>query len=294
MGNDMILNQPLPLNFPQDFLPDRSLLSRLLAFVAETGVGDKQAISKATGIPTGKSTGKVEPMIRYAIGMGLIRSEKTRGVWRLALSTAGALVVEEDPYLEELPTQWFCHLMLCRRVTGNQAATGIAEPWFALFAEGESRLGNPFTRDSFLESLAERHGKKSYLRSLSGLVPRTYMESICLGALGVLKREQIDKQEAYRRLPAPNKQVLYPAYAAFLFVTWDTLFPDRPQMLFDELLSTSRLLAILFWRSSNTDDWTHWMRARGLLQLDNLTGATMALRLADTAAVIEKLYSEMD
>ena len=37
--------EPLRLNFPQDFLPERILLSRLLAFAAEGGVGDKMQIS---------------------------------------------------------------------------------------------------------------------------------------------------------------------------------------------------------------------------------------------------------
>jgi len=37
----------LPLNFPQDFLPERALLSRLLAFAAKGGRGDKPALRRA-------------------------------------------------------------------------------------------------------------------------------------------------------------------------------------------------------------------------------------------------------
>ena len=64
--------EALPANFPQTFLPDRQLLNQLLRFAAEGGGGDKQEtrFGAATGIPTGQSTGKVEPMIHYAHGMG--------------------------------------------------------------------------------------------------------------------------------------------------------------------------------------------------------------------------------
>ncbi len=33
--------QSLPLNFPHDFLPERSLLARLLPFASMSGSGDK-------------------------------------------------------------------------------------------------------------------------------------------------------------------------------------------------------------------------------------------------------------
>lgn len=78
MPNILLDLQPLPLSFPQSFLPDRDLLARLLRFTAQGGSGSKD-ISAETGIPTGASTGKVEPMIRYAGGMGLIKAEKDLG-----------------------------------------------------------------------------------------------------------------------------------------------------------------------------------------------------------------------
>ncbi len=69
IGTDV---QSLSLNFPHDFLPERNVLFRLLPFVSKGGSGDKVQIGAETGIPTGESSGKVEPMIHYARGMGLI------------------------------------------------------------------------------------------------------------------------------------------------------------------------------------------------------------------------------
>ena len=105
----------LPLNFSHDFLPERNLLARLIAFASNGGSGDKIEIGNATGIPTGKSSGKVEPMIYYALGMGLISAVKDDRKWTLELTHLGRIVKLEDPYLSEPVTLWLIHLMLCRR-----------------------------------------------------------------------------------------------------------------------------------------------------------------------------------
>ena len=85
MNNTVITIHSLPLNFPQTFLPERRLLSQLLPFAKRRGQGDKVSIGAETGIPTGKSTGKVDPMIHYANGMGLITVNKESGNWQLGL-----------------------------------------------------------------------------------------------------------------------------------------------------------------------------------------------------------------
>ena len=62
------------LNFHQTFPPTADGLSRL---TLDCPVGEaltKEQISEKTGIPTGKSNGKVEPYLAYAEYMGLQHS----------------------------------------------------------------------------------------------------------------------------------------------------------------------------------------------------------------------------
>lgn len=285
--------EPLRLNFPQDFLPERALLSRLLTFAAEGGSGDKMQISDATGIPTGKSTGKVEPMIHYARGMGLVSAESERGSWRLRTTALGDLVARDDPFLGEAATQWACHLLLCRRSAQHEPPRGLADAWFTLFAEGAGRLGNRFSRDAFADALRERHGKASYLRALSGLVPRAYLEPGCLGELDALHRVGSGSDELYERVPAPASRILFPAFALALFLAWDTLFPEQQQVPLHGLLEDARLLAVLHWRRSDAESWISWMRERRLIGLDQLTGDTVVLRLVPTRMVVQGLYDEL-
>lgn len=278
----------LPLNFPQDFLPERSLLSRLLTFASQNGRGDKRAISAATDIPTGESTGKVEPMIHYACGMGLVQAEKHGAEWQLQLTALGRVIKAEDPYLSESVTQWVLHLLLCRRSGLSEPARGIADAWFALFAEGGLRLGQIFERTAYEHSLEERHGAKSYLKSLSGLVPRSYLEPTCFGAIRALSAEPKD---VYIRHPAPADTGHFPAYAAYLCVVWDRLYPEQSQLAIDELLAANRCLEVLGWNQATASRWLDWMADQGLLQLDRQTGNTLALRLQETDTVIQCLFA---
>lgn len=279
--------QSLPLGFPQTFLPDRDLLARLLKFTAQGGGGTKEAISQTTGIPTGASTGKVEPMIRYALGMGLIDANKTTGgIWQLHLTPLGQAVFQQDAALSEPLTLWLLHLLLCRRCGLTSPATGMADAWFVLFAEGAVRLGKRFTLSDYLAFLQERHGDKAGLKALSSLVVRSYLEPKALAGIGVLQEES-----GYLvRQTAPLKPEFFPAYTAYLYLLWDGLFPDRTQLAFDEFAGQTRFPALTGWGGSQITAWLDWMANHGCVQLDRHTGTPVLLRLQTTDQVLAKLY----
>jgi hypothetical protein len=288
------LDKALPLNFPQTFLPDRRLLGLLLAFAANGGSGDKEAIAAETGIPTGKSTGKVDPMIQYGRGMGLIWATKSASTWQLGTTPLGQEVLREDPFLSEPQTLWLLHLMLCRRWGQGVPATGVADAWFSLFAEGRFLLGTQFTDAAFHQALTRRHGAKGYLKSLSTLVPRMYAERACFGEANILTAVA-DKagQSAYVRERAPLEKASFPAYALFLFLIWDEVFGADKQLAFDELARETRLLSLLGWEETQVAIWLDWMVSKGMVQLDRYTGTAVLLRLAETPRVVERLYSEL-
>jgi len=287
MTNTISIKKSLPLTFPQTFLPDRDLLARLLKFTAQGGSGIKEDISQTTGIPTGASTGKVEPMIRYALGMGLIDANKTTGgIWQLNLSPLGRVVFQHDAALSEPLTLWLLHLLLCRRCGLASPATGIADAWFALFAEGAIRLGKRFTLADYLAFLQERHGDKASLKALSSLVVRSYSEPRAFAGTGALQEES-----GYLiRQIAPFKTDFLPAYTAYLYLLWDELFADRTQLAFDEFAEQTRFLALTGWGESQIAVWLDWMVNHGRAQLDRHTGSPVLLCLQTTEQVLAKLY----
>ncbi len=285
---------PLPLNFPQTFLPDRRLLAKLLPFVANNGSGDKEVISTETGIPTGKSTGKVNPMIYYAQGMNLISASKAEGeIWQLGLTDMGKVIMQEDPFLSELQTLWLLHLMLCRRYGLMLPARGIADPWFALFSDSSFRLGRCFTQTDSLAFLKERHGdeSKGYLKSLSGVVLRSYLEETCFGNMVALQQEKNGKEPRFVRQSAPTETSFFPVYAAGFYQIWDELFPGETQLSLTDFSVQTGFFNVLGWNEATVMRWLEWLVDEGLIQMDRHTGTAMLLRLSETEPVLDQIYS---
>ena len=278
----------IPLNFTQTFLPDRVLIARLLDFASNSGSGTKEQISEATGIPTGASSGKVEPMIYYALSMGVINANKTGGVWSLTLTPVGKVVYEEDPYLSETITMWLLHIMMCRPLKSDEQATGIADAWFALFADRGYRLGRQFTVDAYTDFLVERHGSESTVKRLPPLIVRMYKEENALGLASVLAPSD---EDSYQFLSAPNERSYYPLYSAYLLILWDQIFPTQQQVQLNELIEKGRLFRLLNWSKEEASAWQNWMSDHRVLQFDKQTGETLALRLQSTEQAIEEIYS---
>lgn len=280
----------LPLTFSKDFSPERRLLAQLLNFAAANGQGDKEAISAQTGIPTGKSTGKVEPMIYYAYGMGLITAKKEASNWQLGLTALGQVIFQEDSFLSEPQTLWLLHLLLSRRDGLSSPAEGIADAWFAVFAEGDYRLGKRFTQESFLDFLISRHGNKGYLKPVSSIVLRCYLEESCFGQISVLQKTT---DNFFIRQSAPLEKSFFPVYAAYFYLLWDELFNSDSQISLDLFSKESRCFAIMGWNETMIASWLDWMNDKGLVQIDRYTGSPVLLRLKRTNQVLAAIYSEL-
>src|SRR4051794_7387572 len=94
--------QGLPPSFHETFFPDRRHLSALLKLAKPGYEGSIDGISAATGIPTGKSSGKVLPHLKYAHAMGITTIPTlSNGVYAVQLTSLGRLFSVEDPLLHE-------------------------------------------------------------------------------------------------------------------------------------------------------------------------------------------------
>lgn len=283
----------LPLNFPRTFLPERRLLAQLLPFAARYGSGDKESIGAETDIPTGKSSGKVEPMIRYAQGMGMVMAEKESGNWRLSLTPLGQVILREDAFLSEPLTLWLLHLLLCRRGGLGTPRVGVADAWFTLFGEGDYRLGNRFAQEAYLTFLTDRHGDKGHLKALAGIVLRSYLEDSSFGSITALQEEKSETEQFFIRQSAPVEKIFFPAYAAYLYLVWDELFAGETQLALDDFAKQTRCFAVLGWDEAKVACWLDWMVDKGVIQIDRYTGAAMLLRLQETEQVVAGIYSEL-
>lgn len=270
----------LSLSFHQTFVPERRYLSSLLKYIAVPKEVSLEEVADATGIPTGESSGKAEPTLNYAKGMGLL--ERSRGEvsrWRLQISPLGRNILEEDPFMSEGFTQWLLHLQLCRR-------RGGAEAWYTVFAEGDLALGRNFTDEELKEFLVVRYGKRS---NIVGPLVRMYSSEASFAACGALTAEDGFVQ----RIPAPFKSTHFPGYGYLFFSLWDAIFHGVQQVCLEELERETRFFAAAGWDQPQINCFVDHLADERLLKVDRQTGNALLLRTCDTDHLLKNLYTNL-
>lgn len=228
----------LPLRFHQTFIPEKKYITALLKYTASGSEGTDQEISASTGIPVGRSSGKVPAMISYARGMGLITVAigSRKGSKRPELTDFGRSVLLEDPDMGETLSQWLAHLHLCRR-------DGGAEIWHLTFGKAFDVLGSEFSENDLEGYLAGIFQKRS--RSLIGPMIRMYLEPAAFQNARIISKEK----NWIKRNAAPILNGYAAGYAALFLSLWDRHFPKARQVTATDFES------VTFWRRlCNWDD----------------------------------------
>lgn len=267
--------------FHQTFIPERHYLAALLKFAEADGTGDKGRISEKTGIPTGKSSGKVPATLQYARGMGLIAVSGKGKDRRLSPTPLGRAVLEADPNLGKPLTQWLIHLNLCRRMGG-------AENWYLLFGPGSDLLGSRFTRNALEDFLAARLGRAK--RSLIGPMARTYEDPVSLKTAGVLRQEK----DTLIRKPAPLTPEFGPGYGAFLLSLWETHFPDDRQVTLADLEAETFWGRLHGWNDQGREEALDSIRAAGAMTIDKQMRPWVLTRSESSDALWPRIYRGKD
>ena len=214
------MNERLPINFHQTFIPERKNLSLLLETIEESiEISDKE-LSKLTGIPMGESSGKLPSILAYAKGMDLITISKKPRV--ISLTNLGDAIKEEDLYITEDITQWILHLNLCR-------ASGGSELWFQIFNKGIRNFIPKISREK-LESYLQRHlgpNKKGYI----GIPIATYTDPAALSLVDILKLNK-EKNELFVH-SAPLYDSYSNMYSYFFLYLWE----NSPSLLNSQQLT---------------------------------------------------------
>lgn len=267
----------LSLSFHQTFIPERHYLVKLMDYAVDGKVGDLREISNLTGIPTGNTSGKVEPLIRYSEGMGLVKASKDKGKrWRLSVTPLGGQVRNNDPYISETLSQWLLHIRLCR-------PNGGAEVWYRVFTEGRLALGGSFSKDALKQYLVNCYGDRS---SLPGPIVRMYNDSASFDKCAAL----VEKDGVITFRPMPNQQSYFPGLSALLMLGWEELFGNQMQIGLDEFESRSNFFTILGWSNEDIHYFLDWLVDQGRIVRDSRAGGTVLLRTENTDTTLEHIY----
>ena len=263
------------LNFHQTFPPSAEYLIRLLE-VCDTGESlTKEDISERTGIPTGKSSGKVEPHIWYCEYMGLIQDNRSGGTHELALTTLGRELLNQDPGMVEKVSTAVCHARLSSRFGG-------AALWSVLFKEILPRYPQGIS-DSLLKDELEKRFETAvkmgpFFSSYTGLFDNLSL-IIKAGSQTIVSKTALDKDLLY-------------VYAYALLFEWENAYPQQSEITASELnaLHVGESFGLI---ASTFYEVLEALAERGVVRFNRQLAPYTLLRLSSSESIIPQLYSEL-
>lgn len=192
------------LDFHQTFKPEKNCLCNLLMALPECDEKTVQEISKITGIPTGKSSGKVVPSIWYLTYMGLIQSSLSDSKYKLQYTELGNKIMEEDPGIMEELTLLLMHCMLTRMHSG-------AELWSFIINTMLPMHNGKVRKDTAEKEIELRYGKKVNVSPFNG----TYV-----GLFSQLNLISLTDEGYLQNKHLFNEEFIY-LYGLVLYEYWD-------------------------------------------------------------------------
>jgi hypothetical protein len=251
----------LAVNFHKTFIPERRLITDLMGYAALGKEGTFQEISADTGIPMGKSNGKVPAIIDYARGMGLIKLEKGIGqaVKKPVLTGFGRTVYLEDKFLGEPIIQWLVHMNMCRSDIGALA-------WNEVFARGRNTLGSSFTEKQLEDYLIGIFGPDSPGKKRTGPMITTYTDDAALARAGVLTLK--NKTKIITRKKAPLLDSYSIPYSAYILNLMETFFPRENQVTISDFNAKTQWFDICLWNQRDIERLFSIVGRKGYISID--------------------------
>ena len=253
------------INFHETFPPTLSYISRLLS-VSDGEVRSVQELSDLTGIPQGKSCGKVGAHLAYMMLMGLLEEDKS------TLTALGQMVRAEDPACREVLTQWLLHANL----TGKQGAA----MWHYVYRELLPLNGGTVSMLYFDQKIAETYGP----RRRPNVIRTCYSKG--LSELNYLTDDPVVLSVRPQKI---RREYLY-LYAYDLLREWDACYGAEQEITAAQIETLQ--CAACFGLSD--EEWfsvLETLASKGILRLNRQLAPYTVVRTASTDSVMEKIYS---
>lgn len=270
----------IKFRFHETFPPQIIYLAEILKLSSENYCGSKNDISNITGIPTGDSTGKVVPHIRYLSYMGLIQFEMELGKYKLSLTELGKIVFNEDPYIMQDITKLILHYNITRLKEG-------APQWSYFFRE------YPYEYNAkIMFSDIEDQGKKKFAKDIEiGPLKSMYI-SDDFNIISNLDISKGNRQEVIFNINNPMFEATN-LYAYGLLYDWELILPESKEITIDDILN------LLKWGKAFGFDYDTMLEvldeisARGIIKINKQLNPVTIIRNMNSSDLIETLYDDV-
>lgn len=272
------MNGNVNVNFHQTFKPEVQYISSILNIADGRSALSIKEISALTGIPQGKSSGKVEPHINYAEYMGLIKWEKNNGRVKLSKTKLGELVNREDPGLQENLTKLLCHAMILRNSNG-------ADIWATVFKRVLPQYKNAVKKELIIIELNQLFDGKVNTKNIA---PFYGSYEDMFSGLNLLEI----KGELVKTKSVPYEKEFIFLYTYILWEYWDEQF-EKHEEISSNQLNELRYAEIFGWDERLEYIVLEDMSDKGFLRMNRQLMPYTLRRLVDKDDVLQRLYSEL-
>lgn len=264
------------LNFHQTFKPEAKYISSLLEISSNYDYLTVKEISNLTGIPTGESSGKVEPHINYANYMGLISYERKDNKYCLHRTMLGETVYNEDPGFQEELTILLTHSMLLDEVDG-------ADLWAYILNVIMPKYNNSINKDILFKELELRYGDKINIKNFAPFLGSYESLFDSINVINIRDNEINRIQHYY------NKDYIY-LYCYILYNLWEKTFPNQDE------ISSIELEKLNFgnkfgWSPKEELSVLEHLADKMLIRLNRQLVPYTILKLNPKEKILDKIYS---
>lgn len=275
------------LGFHQTFKPERKCLTALLTSLLESSDKTPEEISKITGIPTGKSSGKVVPTICYLEYMGMISAKLSEKKYHLNYTEIGQQVQIEDPGLLENLTLLLLHCMLVRRGAG-------ASLWSLAICNILPKYNGEINKSNFEKEL------ELYFKKEVAVAPFHGTYSGLFEQLGILKVDS----DGYTLVPHEyNPEFIY-LYALILYEYWNDWYSlhdeeeKREKHLSNVEITSLQLEETGFrfpfgWTEQKEYQVLEHLHDKGIIVLNRQMSPFTIRKISSLEQILELLYTEL-
>lgn len=272
--------QSINLNFHESFCPDFEHIAKIIQIADQYEGLTKEEISDITGIPTGASSGKVEPHIYYAKFMNLIEFEKERSKYKIKSTTLGRIILNEDPYFLEDISKLICNYFLTSKFYG-------AIMWNKIIREMPLRYGNEIKESLIIKDLYEEFGIQIKLTAFRSC----YNSEKSMATLSLINvEEQNDNPIIKLNKNIYNDENIY-VYAYTLIRELEKLDNSRKEFTINEILDNISWGKGFLWDEEVSISVLEKLNDLNIINLNRQLNPITIIVNKNSEDIIDSLYS---
>lgn len=272
------MTSSINFNFHETFSPQMIYLSELLELAKQEFVGNKFEISNLTNIPTGESSGKVIPHIKYLSFMGLINYNSDKGAINLKLTELGKVVYEEDKYILQDLTKVLLHYNLSNVKDG-------APQWSFLFRLLSYDLYIPISISSIEKKGMSQYGKNIEITPIKSL----YGEN---GEFSNISYIDIRGKEIEFKMAYPLSEYIN-CYSYTLLNDWEKNLNSESEITLTDVVNKLKWNKGFGFDYETTLEVIDEISSKGYIKINKQLNPVTIIRVIEAKDIIPRLYEDL-